>query len=94
MNKRKHQSKINFNYILDVCKKRYIPFDKEVKIKRKPLSLIKAIEAAKKKGQNPVISEIKYRSPTVENKKTGRPEEIACKMIRGGACAISFLTEP
>jgi indole-3-glycerol phosphate synthase len=94
MYKNEHKGKINFNSILEACKKRYVPFDTGGDKKRKPLSLIKAIEQAKKKGRNPVISEVKYRSPTKENREIGRPEEIALEMIKGRACAISVLTEP
>jgi indole-3-glycerol phosphate synthase len=94
MYKNEHKGKINFNHIMEACKKRYIPFERVVERQRKPLSLVKAIEEAKEKGRNPIISEIKYRSPTKDNRETGRPGEIALEMIKGGACAISVLTEP
>lgn len=89
-----HKGKINFNSILEECKKRFVPFELEVERTRETKSLIKAIKEIKKTGRNPVISELKYRSPTRENREIGRPEEIALEMINGGTCAISVLTEP
>ena len=97
MYKSKHESKLNFNYILEECKKRYRPFNKPVEKNRNPKSLITAINDAKKSGRNPIIAEIKYRSPTTTNKADvyqRSTKEIALDMIKGGACAISVLTEP
>ncbi|GBE18978.1 indole-3-glycerol phosphate synthase [archaeon BMS3Abin16] len=94
MNRNKHQSKINFNSILEACKKRYTPFDKQIAVNRKPLSMITAIKEAKKAGQSPLIAEVKYRSPTNENREPRGPDKIALEMTAGGACAISVLTEP
>lgn len=85
---------MNFNTILEDLRKRYVPFEEDVKKEREPKNLIDAIKASKIKGQNPVISEIKYRSPTKNTLKSQAvPEEIALKMERGGASAISVLTE-
>jgi indole-3-glycerol phosphate synthase len=90
-----HQSnKINFDYILQKTKNRYVPFIKKVEKNRKPKSIIKAIEKARKEGRNPVIAEVKYRSPTKQSRINKSPEQIAREMISAGACAISVLTEP
>ncbi len=70
------------------------PFEKSVEIDRKRLLLTSAIEQAKDKGANPVIAEIKYRSPTTNFKNPSTPEDLARQMLKGGACAISTLTEP
>ena len=94
MNKYKHQSPINFNTILEACKKRFAPFELEVERNRKPISMITAIKTAHDSGKNPIIAEVKYRSPTNENSKPQTPDVLAQMMEAGGACAISVLTEP
>ncbi|ERG99601.1 MAG: indole-3-glycerol phosphate synthase [Haloquadratum sp. J07HQX50] len=53
-----------------------------------------ARRAAERAGQIPVIAEVKPTSPTAEQTHTGDPVEYASKMIEGGACALSVLTEP
>jgi len=90
----RHKSKINFNYILEQRKQRFVPFKGPVDRDRKPKDLIKAITDSKKAGKNPVISEVKYRSPTAKSDNQTAPQEVARAMIRGGACAFSVLTEP
>jgi indole-3-glycerol phosphate synthase len=56
------------------------------------LSLKKAILMCE---SNPVITEIKYASPTFDSLKTGlEPLDIAKAMESGGATGISVLTEP
>ncbi len=88
-----HQSKINFNHILSKLKKRFSPFDMKVEVYRKPLSVVDSIKSSKKDGKNPVISEVKFRSPRGKISDLKSPEDVAKKMIEGGACSISVLTE-
>jgi indole-3-glycerol phosphate synthase len=94
MYKHKHGSISNFNFILEKCKERYVPFNKKVDKKRKPGDIVAAIRDSKKSGRNAVIAEIKYRSPTMKTGLEENPEDIALEMVKGGACAISVLTEP
>jgi indole-3-glycerol phosphate synthase len=55
-------------------------------------SLIKAIQQCEK---TPVITEIKYASPsTGKIRKIGNSPQIAKEMLGGGACGISVLTDP
>jgi indole-3-glycerol phosphate synthase len=55
-------------------------------------SLVKTIQESKK---TPVITEIKYASPSAGKiKESGNPLLIAKAMLSGGACAISVLTDP
>ncbi|HIE34498.1 MAG TPA: indole-3-glycerol-phosphate synthase [Candidatus Altiarchaeales archaeon] len=63
---------------------------REIKEKR---SLISAIERARENGKNPVIAEVKRKSPSI-----GKIREIdllraAMEMERGGAVAVSVLTD-
>lgn len=60
---------------------------------KKKRSLIKAIESAKKRGNNPVISEIKRKSPSQGKIMDVDIVETAKIMESAGACAISFLTD-
>lgn len=55
-----------------------------------------AITSAEKSGRVPVIAEVKPASPTTPDRKItpGDAAEIARAYERGGACAISVLTEP
>ena len=54
--------------------------------------VVKAIQESKK---TPVITEIKYASPSAGKiKGSGNPLLIAKAMLSGGACAISVLTDP
>jgi indole-3-glycerol phosphate synthase len=94
MYKNRHGSISNFNYILEKCKNRFVPFNKKIYKKRKPMDIISAIRGSKKSGRNAIIAEIKYRSPTMKSGLEENPEDIALEMIKGGACAISVLTEP
>ena len=94
MSKNIHGSQINFNSILEDCKKRFTPFEKKVEINRTPLNLLEVIEKIGVEGvKNAIISEVKYNSPTTENRSRGEPDKIALEMIEGGTCAISVLTE-
>ena len=55
-------------------------------------SLIKAIRESRK---TPVITEIKYASPSAGKiRESGNPLQIAKAMLSGGACGISVLTDP
>ena len=86
---------LNFDEIMQACKRDYRPFRQDVPFIRKPRSLIASIETAKKDGRRPVIAEIKPASPT-----TGkiRHVEDASRLARdyatSGACGVSVLTEP
>ncbi len=84
---------MNFDQILEDCKKRYKPFNKKVEKNRTPQNLEDTIKEKKDKKQNPVITEIKPASPSGIIKKVDKPQEIAQEMIKGGACALSVLTE-
>ena len=54
--------------------------------------LVKAIQESRK---TPVITEIKYASPSAGKiRESGSPLQIAKAMLNGGACAISVLTDP
>ena len=58
--------------------------------------ILSAIDIAKKKGRVPVIAEVKPASPTAifRNISSKIAADIAINMERGGAVAISVLTEP
>ena len=57
-----------------------------------PRGLVKAIQESK---MTPVITEIKYASPSAGKiRESGNPLQIAKAMLSGGACAISVLTDP
>jgi len=57
-----------------------------------PRGLVKAIQESRKM---PVITEIKYASPSAGKiRESGNPLQIAKAMLSGGACAISILTDP
>jgi indole-3-glycerol phosphate synthase len=57
-----------------------------------PRSLVKAIKESRK---TPIITEIKYASPSAGKiREFGKPLQIAKAMLSGGACAISVLTDP
>jgi indole-3-glycerol phosphate synthase len=59
------------------------------------MKLTRAIRRARREGKVPLIAEIKLRSPTDGDLLRGRdPLQIADKYVRGGACAISVVTEP
>ena len=55
-------------------------------------SLVKTIQESRK---TPVITEIKYASPSAGKiRESGNPLQIAKAMLNGGACGISVLTDP
>jgi indole-3-glycerol phosphate synthase len=57
-----------------------------------PRGLVKVIQESRK---TPVITEIKYASPSAGKiRESGNPLQIAKAMLSGGACAISVLTDP
>lgn len=59
------------------------------------MRLTRAIRRARREGKIPLIAEIKVRSPTDGDLLRGRdPLQIADEYVRGGACAISVVTEP
>lgn len=59
------------------------------------MKLTQAIKRAKEKARIPLIAEIKLRSPKEGDLLKGRePVQIATEYIRGGACAVSIVTEP
>ncbi|GGL72174.1 indole-3-glycerol phosphate synthase [Halocalculus aciditolerans] len=57
-------------------------------------SLDEAFAAADADGRVPVIAEVKPTSPTTEGERTEDPVALAEAMVRGGAAALSVLTEP
>jgi indole-3-glycerol phosphate synthase len=58
------------------------------------MKLVQAIKRAKEEGKVPIIAEIKLRSPKEGDLLKGRePVQIATEYIRGGACAVSVVTE-
>jgi len=55
-------------------------------------SLVKTIQESRKM---PVITEIKYASPSAGKiRESGNPLQLAKEMLSGGACGISVLTDP
>jgi len=57
-----------------------------------PRSLVRAIQESRK---TPIITEIKYSSPSAGRiRESGKPLQIAEAMLNGGACGISVLTDP
>jgi indole-3-glycerol phosphate synthase len=57
-----------------------------------PRGLVKAIQGSRK---TPVITEIKYASPSAGKiRESGSALQIAKAMLSGGACGISILTDP
>jgi indole-3-glycerol phosphate synthase len=57
-----------------------------------PRDLITAIQES---GATPVITEIKFASPSAGKiRESGSPLQIAKAMLHGGACGISVLTDP
>ncbi|MCD1296345.1 indole-3-glycerol phosphate synthase [Methanocella sp. CWC-04] len=86
---------MDFNSILRSRMKDFRPFDQEVKVIRKPMSLIDSICRAKAEGKNPVIAEIKPASPLAgQLRKIDDPRQISKAFVNSGACGISVLTEP
>jgi len=56
--------------------------------------LPKAIQATTRRGETPIIAEIKPTSPTTDHVRDHDPVAAATAMVEGGATAISVLTEP
>ena len=53
------------------------------------------VRAIQENRMTPVITEIKYASPSAGKiRESGNPLQIAKAMLSGGACAISVLTDP
>jgi indole-3-glycerol phosphate synthase len=65
----------------------------EIKDLKEERSLIAAIEKAKKSGLVPIIAEVKKRSPSNGKIRDIEPVEAASAMEKGGACALSVLTD-
>lgn len=59
-----------------------------------PRSFRAAVERAHRDGRIPVIAEVKPTSPTTRGVRRDDPVELAEEMVRGGATAVSVLTEP
>ena len=59
-----------------------------------PRSFADAVSATESAGRIPVIAEIKPTSPTTNGERTDDPVALAREMVRGGATALSVLTEP
>lgn len=57
-------------------------------------SLPDALRAAERDGDVPVIAEVKPTSPTTDGRREADPVAAARAMVRGGAAAVSVLTEP
>ncbi len=58
------------------------------------MKLIEAIKKVKNQGKNPLIAEIKVKSPRDGDLLKGRdPVEVASQYVLGGAAAISVVTE-
>jgi len=57
-------------------------------------SLPDALRAAERDGRVPVIAEVKPTSPTTDGRREVDPVTAARGMVRGGATAVSVLTEP
>lgn len=86
---------LDFDEIMQACKRDYRPFRQDVQFIRKPRSLIGSIEAAKKDSRRPVIAEIKPASPTAgQLRQIEDPASLARDYAACGACGISVLTEP
>ena len=67
-------------------------YDSTQRVSRPHSGLVEAIFQCKK---NPIISEIKYASPSSGKIRDPEPaSRIARQMLQGGACALSILTDP
>ncbi len=67
-------------------------YDSEKVLRKTRQSLVKAIKSCEK---TPVITELKYASPSSGKIRSFEsPLKIARLMLSGGACALSILTEP
>jgi len=59
-----------------------------------PRDLPAALAAAERGGRVPVVAEVKPTSPTTDGERGGDPAALAAAMVKGGAAAVSVLTEP
>lgn len=66
---------------------------REIKILKERRSLVRAIEKVRKRGQVPIIAEIKRASPIKGKIREIDAVKAAIEMEKGGACAISVLTD-
>lgn len=66
---------------------------KEIKILKERRSLIAAIEKVRKRGQVPIIAELKRASPGLGKIREIDVAKAAIEMEKGGACAVSVLTD-
>ena len=66
----------------------------ESRLSVSPRSLPDALERAERRGDVPVIAEVKPTSPTADGVRERDPVELAAAMVDGGAAALSVLTEP
>jgi indole-3-glycerol phosphate synthase len=57
-------------------------------------SLPAAVARAEADGRVPLVAEVKPTSPTTEGERRVDPVAAAERMVAGGACALSVLTEP
>jgi indole-3-glycerol phosphate synthase len=86
---------MDFDEIMDACKRDYRPFRQDVPLIRRPRSLVDSIAAAQRDGRRPVIAEIKPASPTAgEIRHVEDPAGLAHRYAASGACGVSVLTEP
>lgn len=65
----------------------------EIRELKETRSLIGAIEKARKEGKTPIIAEVKKKSPSRGKINAIEPTDASLSMERGGACAISVLTD-
>ncbi len=66
---------------------------REINILKQRRSLIRAIEKKRKEGQVPIIAEIKRSSPGLGKIREIEVIKAAIEIEKGGACAISVLTD-
>jgi len=78
------------NFDLNKIEKEKIDEIKDLKEER---SLMAAIEKAKKAGLVPIIAEVKKSSPRIGKIREIEAIEAAAAMEKGGACALSVLTD-
>jgi indole-3-glycerol phosphate synthase len=65
----------------------------EIKDLKEARSIIAAIEMSKQIGLVPIIAEVKKSSPSIGKIREIEPIEAATAMEKGGACALSVLTD-
>jgi indole-3-glycerol phosphate synthase len=79
---------MNFDFLKIENEKR-----EEIKDLKEARSLIDAIENTYKAGILPIIAEVKKYSPSIGKIREIEPIEAASAMQKGGACALSVLTD-